>query len=56
MRIEKLFLGLILFVFFLALSLATPDIFSLSANVEELLQYGFGALAIFCLIFGVIKD
>jgi NADH:ubiquinone oxidoreductase subunit 3 (subunit A) len=55
MNIAKLFLGLILMIFFLALSIETPNLFSLSAGAEELIQYGFGALAIFCMVIGVVK-
>ena len=56
MNLEKMVLGLILFLFFLALSIETPGLFSLSAGAEELIQYGFGALAIFCLVIGVVKN
>ncbi len=55
MSIAKLFLGLILLIFCLALSIIAPSIFNFSSDVEELLQYGFLALGMFCMIYGVLK-
>ena len=55
MNIGYLFLGFVILVFSLALANATPDLFSLSTAVEDLIQLGFLALGLFSLIAGVVK-
>ncbi len=55
MGIASLFLGMILLLFCLAISIVIPDLFDFSSNVEELLQYGFLALGIFGMVYGVLK-
>ncbi len=49
-------LGLVLLIFCLALANATPELFDLSANVEDLIQIGFLALGLFGLVVGLIKE
>ena len=53
--LQGIFLGIILLMFCLALSIATPDIFSFSSDVEELIQGGLVALGIFGLVIGIVK-
>ncbi len=55
MTIVKLFLGLILLIFCLVISIITPDIFNFSNDVEDLLQAGFMSLGVFCMLYGVLK-
>ena len=55
MNIGYIFLGLVVLVFCLALGNATPELFSLSAGVEDLIRLGFLVLGIGALISGVVK-
>lgn len=52
-QMMNIFLGLIILVFALALSIATPDIFNFSEPVEELIRYGFIILGFFGIVIGV---
>ncbi len=54
MRVENLMIGLVILVFCLGLSIATPDVFSLSAGVEDLIQIGFGVLGLFSFIIATV--
>lgn len=54
MGIAKASLGLVAFIFCLAISLLVPDLFSYSTDIEEMIQYGFIALGIFSIIGGIL--
>jgi hypothetical protein len=49
-------LGLVLLVFCIAIANATPDLFSLTESVENLIRVGFLALGLFGLVVALIKD
>ena len=55
MKVEFVFVGMMVFIFGLALANATPDIFSLSDSVESLIRIGFLFMSMFGLIIGGIK-